>query len=298
MTLLLAVPWKPSLTFNKEYAKDLFSYGWEIMATGILGILYTGLSELVLGRTVGSGPLGLYSQGRKWPYALISAATNSIQNVVFPAFAEKKDDMGVFRAIVKKALVSGSYIVIPLAFLAAVVAEPVVALLLTEKWLPCVFIFQMTCLSSCLMIVQVVNLRAYMALGDSTLYLKLQLIKVITGIVFICGMAILTEDIYWVSFATSIHGIFCVLGVDLIPAKCKIGLSWGTQMKLLLPIFAIAAIASVSSYALRLLGLGYLLEMMLQIIVFSSIYLLGSKIFKLEGYRECVGILKRFMHSR
>ena len=39
-------------------------------------------------------------------------------------------------------------------------------------------------------------------------------------------------------------------------------------------------------------------EVMTQIIAFGSIYLFESKIFKFEGYRECVGIMKRFAHSK
>ena len=56
------ISWKPTLVFEINEARELFSYGWKICVPGILNVLYGGISELVIGRACSAGELGLYSQ--------------------------------------------------------------------------------------------------------------------------------------------------------------------------------------------------------------------------------------------
>ena len=157
--MLVVVPWKPSFSFDPHVARELFSYGWKVCATGILNVLYSGVSELVIGKTCPASDLGYYSQGRKWPNAVIGVATNALQNVFFPAFSSIKDSRDVFVAAVKRSLVSGSFVTVPFALFFAAAADPAVDLLLGDVWLPCVPVFQMLCVSGSLTLLQVVNLR-------------------------------------------------------------------------------------------------------------------------------------------
>ena len=87
LMLYLAASWRPSLLFDREAAKELFGYGWKICATGILNVLYMGASDLIIGKACSTGDLGYYSQGRKWPGAVVSIASNALQNVFFPVFS-------------------------------------------------------------------------------------------------------------------------------------------------------------------------------------------------------------------
>ena len=50
IVMLIRVPWKPKLHFSKKKGKSLFSYGWKLAITGLLNALYTGISELIIGR--------------------------------------------------------------------------------------------------------------------------------------------------------------------------------------------------------------------------------------------------------
>ena len=74
IVMWIKVSWKPALIFDAGEAKSLFSYGWKICVTGILNVIYSGISELIIGRACSAGELGLYSQGRKYPQAAIGFA--------------------------------------------------------------------------------------------------------------------------------------------------------------------------------------------------------------------------------
>ena len=290
--LFFKVSWKPSIYFNLDTAKALFSYGWKIGATGILNVVYTGVAELVIGKTSSAADLGLYSQGRKWPYSAVSIASNSIQNVLFPAFASLKNDMPSFSAAVKRALITGTFVIAPLTVLFATVAEPLIALLLTEKWLPCVPIFQMYCVSNVLLMAQLANLRAYMALGKSGLYLKLQIIKVILGTVAVCSVAVLTCDIYLVAATACLFFCISIIAVDMNPAKRVIGYGRISQLRDIAPCIALSAAAGLASLGIACIGLPYALSLAAQIVVFLAVYILASVFLRLDGLEDCKHLVK------
>lgn len=278
IVMWVQIPWHPRLVFVAVEAKDLFGYGWKICITGILNVLYTGISELIIGRTCTSADLGIYSQGRKYPSAGIGVLNNAVANVLFPAFSAIKNNRELLQSGIKKSLMLGSFVIVPIAFLAAVLAEPLVAILLTEKWLPCVLIFQLMCVSSSVTIMQLVNLRAYMALGDSALYLRLNIIKVLGGGVVIWATAALSRDIYATAVAAFVIGVLSVVVVDMAPAKRLHGYGAFSQLRDVLPIFLLSAVASGVAICVQFVLLGYLAQMFAQIVVFASVYLLGAKI--------------------
>lgn len=298
IALLIQVPWKPTLDFDRKDAKSLFSFGWRICLTGVLNTFYTGLSELVIGKTNTTAELGFYSQGRKWPNAAMGAVNNALQNVLFPALSELQDNLPAFRAAIRKILSSGFYITAPICFLAAAISEPIVVLLLGDTWLSCVLIFQFSCLGFVLLMPQVVNLRAYMALGNSGLYLKLQTIKVVTGAFTFCLVAILSKNIYIVSAAVLIHTTMCVLLVDMFPAKKTHGVGALEQLRIISPTIFLSICSSLAVLPVQFFHLGYLAQMLIQIVIFSAVYLIGSKLLKHPGLHDCYILLKQLKNKK
>lgn len=286
------VSWKPRLAFDVAEAGDLFGYGWKICITGILNVFYTGISELVLGRACPSGELGLYSQGRKYPTAAIGVISNAIANVLFPMFSSIKDDAGALRDAIRRGLTLGTFIVAPISLLVAVAAEPLVVILLTEKWLACAPIFQLTCISNTMLMIQLVNLRAYMALGNSSLYMRLQVIKVLGGGVIIWVTAALTHDIYATAWANFFVGIASILFIDAAPAKRQHGYAASRQIGDVLPILALSFAAAAAGIGVRLLNLGYVPELFAQCVVFILVYLGGARVFKFKELPEAVSLMR------
>lgn len=282
------IPWRPRVRFRRKEAAELFSYGWKICITGILNTAYTGVSELVIGKTCPASALGYYSQGRKYPLAAIGIVSNAIANVLFPAFVDVKNDMDVFIHRVKRALSVGTFLIVPTSLLVAVAAEPIVALLLTEKWLPCVLVFKLACIPYVLLMFQLVNLRAYMALGRSGLYLKLQTIKIVIGIVVVGGAAFFSRDINTIAVVACIVEVISILFIDMRPAGRILGYGATAQIRDQLPTLVVASFAFVAAFAIGSFGLCYILELLAQIIVFIIVYLAGSKLLRIKALDETV----------
>lgn len=294
IVMWVQISWKPAFVFDAAQARSLFGYGWKICITGILNVFYSGISELIIGRACSAGELGLYSQGRKYPTAAIGVMSNSIANVLFPMFSAIKGDAEALRGVIRRGLTLGTFIVAPVSLLAAVVAEPLVAVLLTEKWLACVPIFQLTCISNAILMILLVNLRAYMALGDSSLYMRLQIIKVLGGGAIIWITAALTHDIYATAWANFFVGVISIIFVDAAPAKRLHGYSSLDQVRDVLPALSLSLVAAAASLIVQLLGVDYIPELFLQCILFAVVYLGGAKVFKFSELSEAASLFRGF----
>ena len=180
-----------------------------------------------------------------------------------------------------------------MSLLAAAIAEPIVAILLTEKWLACVPIFQLTCVSNSLLMLQLVNLRAYMALGDSGLYMRLQIVKVLGGGAIIWAIAIITKDIYAIALANFLVSALSILFVDMPPAKRLHGYSALRQVKDVLPIIALSVVAAASALAVQFVGLGYSPELLVQCVVFFLVYFGGARVLRLGELSEAASLVRR-----
>lgn len=296
--MMYFAPLKLVWCFNRREAYELFSYGWKICLTGVLNVLYNGISELIIGKACSAASLGYYSQGRKYPMALVGVLSNSLQNVMFPALSSLRVDKRAFRDSLKKMLMAGNYVVMPFSVLLAVIAEPFIDLVLTETWLPCVPIFQFTCLSYCVLIFQLVNLRAYMALGESGLYLKLQIIKVLIGGAAICSTALIWRNVYYVAAMTFFFTVLSIVLIDMHPAKRMHGFSALEQLRGQIPVALLSLISALVSFFVSFLTSSSLLLIVFQISVFAFVFIAGSALFKVEGFFYWRSWLKNRVRNR
>lgn len=298
LAMLAVVPWKPHFRFRKTDASELYKFGWKICVTGILNVLYSGISELILGKTCSSTELGYYSQGRKYPNAAIGVANNAIANVLFPALSEVKDDYRRFYDRVHRGLVIGTFITAPLSLWAASIASSIVELLLGQDWLACVPIFALTCASNVFVILQIVNLRVYMAYGRSDLYMNLQILKVVVSVVGIGGTAYVTHNIYCTAFATFLIGIFNVLCIDLAPAKRLFGYSALSQLRDIAPSILDATIAFLGASLVAMLNLAPVLELLFQTIVFAAFYFGLAWLTKMQELYASINLLRSLFRKK
>src|SRR5699024_7024212 len=100
-----------------------------------------------------------------------------IGSVMLPAYAREQERKVKVKKMVRRAIVTSSLILFPLMFGLAAIAEPVVKLLLTDKWIGCVPYMQILCIVYALYPINTANLQAIKALGKSDYFLKLEIIK-------------------------------------------------------------------------------------------------------------------------
>lgn len=282
VVLAFQVRWRPRFLFKARRARKLFSFGWKLLASGLLEQGYQSLSDLVIGKQFSASQLGLVSQGKKYPQAIGSMLDGAIQPVMLSAVAHIQDDVAYVKRLVRRALKTSTYLIVPCMALFALVAEPVVRLLLGEQWLPAVPFLQMYCFVYALLPIHTSNLQAINGMGRSDLFLKLELVKKAYGIVFILIGAFVFQDVYVLVGSYVLSGVLSTL-VNAWPNRKVVGYSYLEQVRDICPAFILAAVSAAVAFPIGLLALPDIATIILQAAAMAACYLGLSKLFKVEA---------------
>ena len=195
--------------------------------------------------------LGFYNRGKQFPAVIVNNINGSIQSVMLPALSLHQDDRKRVKDMVRRSIVTSSFIIFPMMMGLAVVAEPVVEIVLTDKWLPAVPFLQIYCMSYALWPIHTANLQAINALGRSDVFLKLEIIKKAVGLV-ILGISI-PFGIYAMAWGGLLSGIISTF-INAYPNLKLLDYSYKEQWKDIMPSLFISLIMGVVVYSLNYLA--------------------------------------------
>lgn len=291
IVMWFTVKWRPSFSFDLKRVKVLFAYGWKLLVSSLLDTLYQDLSSLVIGKKYDSGTLGYYNRGKQFPQFLINSINGAIQSVMLPAISSIQDYKDQVKSMMRRSIILSSYIIFPVMVGLAVVAEPTVKILLTDKWLPCVPYMQIFCISFAFYPVHSCNLQTINAIGRSDIFLKLEIIKKTIGIAVLC-IAVFCFDSPIVIAFTGVITTFTSCFINAYPNKRLINYSYIEQMRDILPNILLSCLMGLLIYPVLFLNLNALITLLIQIILGIFIYVLLSIISKNDSFYYILNIIK------
>lgn len=169
--------WRPSWVFSKESFRELFSFGSRLLASGLLNKVFDNLYPLVIGRYFSVVQLSYYSRANGYQALFSQNFTSMVNAVSFPTLVKFQDDNERLRAGLRKMNTLVMLVNVPVMLGLAVLAKPLIVLMITEKWLPVVPYLQWLCLAGLLYPMHVTNLNALNVKGRSDLFLSLEIVK-------------------------------------------------------------------------------------------------------------------------
>ena len=292
--LWLTVRWRPIKCFSWERLKKLYSFGWKLLASSLLDTVYREMSSLIIGKMYTSADLAYFNQGDKFPKLIITNINTSIDSVLLPTLSDVQDEKEKLKALTSKAIKLSCFILSPLMIGMAAVAEPMVHVVLTDKWLPCVNILRIFCFVYLLYPIHTANLNAIKAVGRSDIYLRLEVIKKLIGFVLlVASMWFGVEAMAW-SFL--IMGIVSQL-INAWPNKELLDYGFAEQLRDVLPAMLPAAVMGILVYIIGAALGNSLPILILQIAAGALIYLLEARIFMPEEWNLIsMKVLKKIRH--
>lgn len=297
IALAFQVRWRPRLVFRPKRAKKLFGFAWKLLLSGLLENGYSSLSDLIIGKQFSTLQLGLVSQGKKYPQAVGCMLDGAIQPVMMSAVARIQDDKDYVKRLVRRALKTSTFLIVPAMACFAMVAPALVPLLLGEQWVPAVPFLQMYCFIYALLPIHTTNLQALNGMGRSDLFLKLEVIKKGYGICIILFCAFVLQDVYLLVAGYIVSGVISTF-VNSWPNKKLIGYSYGEQICDIAPAFLLAAAAAAIALPISLAGLPDPVTVLLQMLVMAAAYLLLAKIFRIEELGYLLRTVRGFLAGR
>lgn len=273
--------WKPKKQFCIERLNTLLKFGWKLLVSGIINTLYNNISQLIIGKIYSKNELAYYNQGDKYPSVIVANVDAAISSVLLPAMSKVQDDKVMVKSILRRSIQLNMIIICPLMVGFIAVSEPLIRLLLTDKWLPCVFFLRIFCISYMFWPIHTSNLCAITALGRSDLFLKLEIWKKAVGIVLIIISANISVEA--MAYSVLISNFACQI-INSWPNKYLIGYSYQQQLKDIVPILGISVIMGVCVYFVGLCKLQPILLLCIQVLVGIVVYVILAKCMNIEIY--------------
>lgn len=289
--LWFTVKWRPKAVFSFSRVKVLFGFGWKLLCSGLLDTFFRNVYNLIIGRVYSSVQLGVFNRGQQFPQVIATNLDGSIQSVMLPTLSAHNDNVAEVKRITRRSISMSAYILMPCMFGLAAVAEPLVKILLTEKWLPCVPFLQLACVSYALYPIHTANLTGINALGRSDIFLKLEIVKKILIVVSL--VVTIPLGIYAMAIGQVVTG-FIATFINSYPNKKLMGYSYLEQCRDLFPAFAASLFMGICVWGLGFSGIPDIALLFVQIASGTLIYVLLSKVFRLEAFGYFVNTIRNF----
>lgn len=289
--LFCTVTWRPRLLFAMESIKSTLGFGWKLLCASLIDTLFNNLYGLIMGKIYNETLLGAYNRGDQFPKLIVNNLGTAIQSVLLPAFSSRQGDIAQVRSMVRRAVRTSSFLVLPMLFGLFAVADTMVLALLGEKWLICVPYLRIMCIAYSFWPIHITNLQAINAVGRSDVFLKLEVIKKTVGILGLL-VGIRYSPIVLVSIKAGID--FLCTFINAWPNKKLLGYSIGSQWRDIMPSMAISIAMCAAVYALQfVLPGGAWVKLFLQIMAGAVIYAGLAWVFRLESFGYLVGMVKK-----
>lgn len=297
IVMWFTVKWRPMKIFDFDRVKILFSYGWKLLVSSLMETLYQDLSSLVIGKKYNSTTLGFYNRGKQFPQFLTNAVNGAVQSVMLPAMSSIQDNRKVVKNMMRRSIKLSSYLMFPIMAGLAIVAEPLIKVLLTEKWLFCVPYMQIFCFIFAFYPVHTCNLQTINAIGRSDIYLKLEIIKKAIGLFTLC-IAVFCFDSPIVIAMTDSFTTVISFFINAYPNRILIGYSYKEQLSDILPNFCISILMIIPLFFLKYIINNSVILLVVQVILGMIIYIFISIITKNKSFFYILDIVKKILNDK
>ena len=291
------IPWRPSFKFSYTRFKSLFSYGWKLLLSSLIDVVYTNLRGLIIGKFFSPADLAYYNRGDTFPFLIINNINTAIGSVLLPSFAAVQNEISDLKRMMRRSIITSTFIISPMMIGLAVMAKQVVLLVLGEKWLPCVPFVQIYCCMYLFYPIHTTNLSAIKAIGRSDIFLKLEIIKKIYGLTLLIGSYFYFRSPIGIAYGAMLSTVISSF-VNASPNKKLLGYSYIEQIKDISPTFALVVPMGAVVYAVSLIGCPLLLEIVLQIVCGTFVYFGLAWLFKLERFNYIIKTIQEYRKGR
>lgn len=283
--------WYPKLQFSTESFKELFGFGWKLMASGLIDTVWREIYQVVIGKCYAPATLGQYTRAQQFASICSSNLTAVIQRVSYPVLSSVRHEKVRLKSGYKRIIKTSMLLSFTLMLGMAACAKSMIQVLVGDQWLPAVPLLQIICFQMMLYPLHSLNLNMLQVEGRSDLFLRLEIIKKAIAV----GPILLGifGSIYWMLIGSVFTG-FISYYLNAYYSGPAIDYSIKEQIGDILPSFGIAITMASIVYGMSFIPISPFILFPLQIIIGAAIAISLSKKSELPEYIELEGIVKGF----
>jgi O-antigen/teichoic acid export membrane protein len=282
------IRWKPKWVFSYHSFKELFGFGSKLMLSGLLDTIYKNIYEVIIGKKFTPADLGFFTRAKGLGQIPSSNITNVIQRVTFPVLSEMQNNTAQLERNYRKLLKMSAFIIFPLMMLLCSLSEPLIQLLLTDKWLPAVPLLQVLCFSYMFYPIHAINLNLLQVKGRSDLFLRLEVIKklLITIVLFVTAPFGVLVMCYGTIFTSVI-----ALVINTFYTGKLIQVGFFIQINDILPVMILSFFTGIIAYLPSLVLNENYLKLILGGILGTLFFIGATFLFRFSEIRELNNLL-------
>jgi PST family polysaccharide transporter len=134
--------WRPSLVFDSGDLRQIAGFSLNLSGFGFVNYFSRNAGNIVVGRFLGSVPLGHYQMAYNLMLYPIQNISSVIAQVLFPAFSKIQDDNDRFRSAYIRSCMLIGLITFPVMAGTGVLASPFILAVLGPEWEPAIPVLQ------------------------------------------------------------------------------------------------------------------------------------------------------------
>lgn len=224
----IVVGWRPSGQFSKARITAMWDYCSKLLYSSLLHRIVTNLNTVIIGKLFEPAALGLYARAIGLQALPTGVVTGIVQRVAFPLFSQHQDNKAFLLQSIRKQIRLLVLMVSMMMCILAVIAADLVPWMLGPSWIGAVPLLKILCISGIFASAFPLHSQMTMALGESSIFFKFELLKklliaVVIAVVYSFGL----EAFAWGAVAISIGDYF----LSAYPNRNLIGYSWAMQVR-------------------------------------------------------------------
>lgn len=280
--------WKPGVPHLRTGVGSMVAFGGHLTGFNLLNYLTRNADNILIGRALGPGPLGIYSKAYGLLMLPVQQINAPINGVVLPALSRLQDQPEQYRRYFLRAVEVTAFIGIPIIVFSFVDARLIVLTILGPRWLAAVEIFRLLAPAALIGTVNSAPVWIFTSLGNGHrqfLWAAISSPVILTG--FVVGLhwgAAGVAASFSVTFALS-FALFMVDACRHSPVQLR-----GFLAVLLTPlgvsVAAAAAVAAISAFWHLPVALMLIIDASCFALVFIGLSLLfpgGRRMWKAVG---------------
>lgn len=285
--------WVPKLFFSLSSFRDLWSFSWKLLVSGVLGSLTDDIYQAVIGKYFSPQSLGYYSRSHQFSAIFSKNITTIVSRVSYPVLSTLQDNLvrlkEGYRRVIRVTMLPTFVLMLGLA----AVAKPLILVLIGEKWLTSAYYLQIICFYAMMSPLHSLNLNSLHVMGRSDLSLKLKIIKTVLSLIPIL-LGIFLNNIYYMLLGSLAINYFSYY-LNTYYSGPLLDYKIIEQIKDVLPSLGIALSMAIPVYLISCIPISCFILLPLQIVIGAAITILLCEFTMLPEYKEIKQIFLRYI---
>lgn len=280
--------WKPKKKWSWESFHYLWGFGSKMLGSGLLDTIYNNIYPIVIGKFFSANDLGNYTRAQQFSTLPSSNVTGVLQRVTFPVLSSIQNEDERLARNYRKILKLSAFLVFPMMLMLSAIADPLIRVLLTDKWEECIILLQIICFQMMWYPIHAINLNLLTVKGRSDLFFRLEIFKKIVGVSIMC--VTIPQGIIWmVSGGIVSSMIALVINTYYTGKLIKVG--YLKQMGDLLPMFGVSILMWLIIHASFLLITNIYFQLSSGIFIGIVVYVVCAKLLLKSEWEDAMSML-------